>query len=323
MSTKEQVLAALAKEDAISGEYLARKLGVSRSAVWKAIEALRADGCTIEAVTNRGYRLMEEAKIVTEASIRRALTARELGRRIEVHDELDSTNIRAKALAMQGAANGTLICARGQTAGRGRFGRSFHAPMDAGAFMSLVLRPEVSAERAVLLTSMAAVATARAIERLADVRVEIKWVNDLYVGGRKVCGILSEAGMDFESGRLEYAVVGIGVNLARMKFPEPLREIATSIGNECGAQVSPSRLIAEICNCLEPLYETFDPIDFMQESRVRSNVLGRRIVVLRGNERFSAEAVDIDDCGGLVIRTARGLETVSSGEISVRWEDAR
>lgn len=321
MSTKERVLAALTKaENALSGEALAQELGVSRNAIWKAIEGLRADGYEIDAGTNRGYRLIKGADVITEAEIRRHLTGG-LGCAMELHAEIDSTNTRAKALAAQGAEHGTLVCASSQTGGRGRFGRKFHSPDGGGIYMSLILRPRIPAEQAVMITSMTAVAVARAIERLADVKVGIKWVNDLFIAGRKVCGILCEAGMDFESGQLEYAVVGIGVNTARAEFPEEIRDIATSIGNVCGHDISRSRLIAEICNCMDGLYPALGTNAFMEESRARSVVLGKRIAVLRGDSRFAATARDIDDQGGLVIETECGTEVVRSGEISIRLED--
>lgn len=319
MNTKDVILAALMEDKTLSGEHLAQQLGVSRSAIWKAVALLREEGYEIEATQNRGYRLCGENEIVSEAGVRRWLTAPTLGKVMEVHEEVDSTNLRAKALAAQGAAHGTLVAARRQTGGRGRFGRRFHSP-EGGVYMSLILRPELPAERAVMLTSMTAVATARAIERLADVRVEIKWVNDLYIHGRKICGILCEAGMDFESGQMEYAAVGIGVNTKKMDFPPELQSIATSIANECGVEVSQNRLIAEICACMEEAYAHLADGEFMAEYRARSNVIGQNIVVLRGDERFSARAVEIDDQGGLVIETKDGLQTVRSGEISIRWE---
>jgi len=257
---------------------------------------------------------------VSEAGIRRWLTAKELGGEIEVHRLIDSTNTRAKELAAEGAAHGTLVCAVEQTGGRGRFGRRFHSPENTGIYMSLILRPQLPAERAVMITSMTAVAVARAIERLAEVDVQIKWVNDLYIAGKKACGILCEAGVDFARGRLDYAVVGIGVNTGKMEFPEELADIATSIANVCGSEISNSRLVAEICNCMEELYPQLATGEFMAESRARSNVIGRNVTVLRGGEAFPARALDIDGEGSLVVETERGIETVHSGEISIRLE---
>lgn len=321
MSTKEMVLAALQEaEGFVSGEALATALQISRNAVWKAIGQLREDGLEIEAVTNRGYRWINTDARVTEAGIRRWLTAKQIGNNIQVHDVIDSTNTHAKGLAALGAPHGMLVCARSQTGGRGRFGRHFHSPDAGGIYMSLILRPQLPADRAVMTTSMVAVAVAQAVEKLADVDVKIKWVNDLYAQGKKICGILCEAGMDFESGQLDYVVVGIGVNTSPTEFPEEIREIATSVGNVCGHDISKSRLIAEICNNIEAMLPQLADGSFMAENRRRSNVIGHDIVVLRGGERFPAHAIGIDDEGSLVVETAEGVQTVHSGEVSVRWE---
>ncbi len=319
MSTKESVLRLLTdRQESLSGERIARRLGVSRNSVWKAIDRLRREGYQIEAVTNRGYRLTAAPDRVSAPEIERWLRAQTIGARMELHETLDSTNTRAKALAANGAPHGYLVIAESQSGGRGRMGRSFFSPEHSGVYITYVLRPRMLAERAVMITSMAAVAVARAIEAVAGVQVKIKWVNDLYVNDRKVCGILCEAGMDFESGQLEYAVLGIGVNVARMEFPAELKDIATSIGNACGRDVSRSRLIAEISNQLEALYGQLDSCAFMAESRARSNVIGRDVLVIRGDERYEAHAVDIDDQGRLVIETPAGIRRVGSGEISLK-----
>lgn len=324
MATKDRVLAALAEAGGeVSGEELARRLGLTRNSVWKAIARLREEGYAIDAATHRGYRLRGGREPLSEAGVRAHLTARTFGRALELHATIDSTNSRAKALAAQGAPHGTLVCARAQTGGRGRFGRPFYSPADGGVYMSFLLRPRLPAERAVLLTSMTAVAVARAIERLAEVEVKIKWVNDLFIGGKKVCGILCEAGMDFESGQLDYAVAGVGVNTARAAFPPELAEIATSVGNACGREISNNRLVAEICNEMEELYGSLADGGFMAEYRARSNVTGRRIWILRGGAREAAEALDVDDQGGLVVRTDAGVETLRSGEVSIRLEEGK
>ena len=319
MSTKNEVLEALMVEtEAISGERLARRLGITRNSVWKAIEQLRGEGYVIDAVTNRGYRLAEVPNRISEPEILRWTTARTLGRRLEVHQKLDSTNTRAKQLAAQGAPHGYLVCADSQDSGRGRFGRAFFSPEHSGIYITYILRPQMPAEQAVMLTSLAAVAVARAVEAVSGLEVGIKWVNDLYVNGRKLCGILCEASMDFESGMLEYAVLGIGINVARMDFPPELAEIATSIGNECQAQVSRSRLIAEISNQLEALYPQLETGAFMAENRARSIVIGRDVTVLRGDASIPAHVLDIDAQGRLVARTESGVIRVGAGEISLK-----
>ena len=319
MSTKDDVLSLLSDESRpVSGEKLARKLGVSRNAIWKAVDALRRDGYEFDAATNRGYLLVESPDRVSMAEIQKWLRPGDIGARMELHRQLDSTNNRAKSLAAGGAPHGCLVIAESQTGGKGRLGRSFFSPEHSGVYVTYVLRPNMLAEQAVMITSMAAVAVARAIETVADVEVGIKWINDLFINGRKVCGILCEASMDFESGQLEYAVLGIGVNVAKMEFPEELKDIATSVGNECGATVSRSRLIAEISNQLNALYGQLESREFMSESRARSIVLGRDVLVLRGEERIRARALKIDDQGRLMIRTASGIQHVNSGEVSLK-----
>ena len=151
--------------------------------------------------------------------------------------------------------------------------------------------------------------------------MKIKWVNDLYLGDRKICGILSEAGLDMEAGRLEYAVVGIGINVKRMAFPPELREIATSVGNETGGDPDRNRLIAEILNGLEALYGSLETGDFLQESRERSNVIGRKVTVIEGGMTYPARALDIDSQGRLVIETENGTSCLNYGEVSLRIAD--
>lgn len=319
-STREQVLnMLLAAGDAVSGSELARRLGISRSAVWKAIGQLREEGYAIDAATNRGYRIVGSGDVLSAYEIARQMQPGEIGSEIEMHDEIDSTNNRAKELAAKGAAHGTVVMAREQSMGRGRFGRRFHSPEGSGVYFSCILRPRIPADRAVMVTSMAAVAVARAIERVAEVKASIKWVNDVYIGRRKVCGILCEAGLDFESGQMQYVVMGIGVNVGKMEFPEELQEIATSISNECGKRVTRSSFAAALIDELNALYPKLEEASFMEEYRSRSNVIGREVEVLRGSERYGAKAVGISDEGSLIVETAGGAQQVlHSGEISLK-----
>lgn len=338
MSVKETVLEALVnhasgagEEDRyLSGGELAQNLGLSRNAVWKAVKQLEREGYRIDAVSNRGYRLLSDNDRVSVPAVGRYLQTRTLGRTLLVYPELDSTNNRLKELAGAGAETGTVVVADRQTGGKGRRGRRFFSPEGGGLYMSVLLRPSLLMEQAGFITSCAAVATARAVERTVtelspdtSLRVGIKWVNDLFLNGKKLCGILTEAGTDFESGQLEYAVLGIGVNLGKMAFPEELRSVATSVANECGVSVPRSRMTAAILNELEPLLEALEQpggaAAFLPESRERSVVLGREVTVLRGNETFDAAAVAIDDTGALVVRTPDGRETaLQSGEVSIR-----
>ncbi len=318
MQIREKALEVLGKGETVSGGLLARELGVSRNAVWKVMNQLRQQGYEIQAVTHRGYRLVSSPDLLSESGIRRWLRTRELGRELEIHDRLDSTNNRAKVLAASGAPNGLTVIADTQTGGRGRLGRSFFSPEHTGIYMTCILRPDCEPERASMLTSLAAVAVAEAIENTVEANVRIKWVNDLYLNDRKICGILSEAGLGMEAGRLEYAVVGIGINVKKTVFPPELQEIAGSIGNETGTEPDRNRLIAEILNRMEARMEELETGRFLEESRRRSNVIGRTVTVLEGGRQYPARAVGIDDMGRLLIETEQGTTCLNFGEVSLK-----
>ena len=210
------------------------------------------------------------------------------------------------------------MIADSQSGGKGRLGRSFFSPEHAGIYLTVILRPDCAPDRAGLLTSLAAVAAARAVEKISGADVKIKWVNDLYLNGKKICGILTEGGLGLEAGRLEYAVVGIGINVNRMEFPPELREIATSVGNETGTSPDRNRLIAEILNELDGLYGDLETGAFLEESRRRSNVIGREVTVIEGGRKYPAKAVDIDGQGRLVIKTEEGRTCLNYGEVSLK-----
>ena len=257
--------------------------------------------------------------VLSHAALKKLLLPGAIGAELEIHDMLASTNDRAKELAISDAPHGTVVLAKQQSAGRGRFGRVFHSPEGSGVYFSCILRPQLPAERAVMLTCMAAVAVAQAMEALADVDAKIKWVNDVYLGGRKACGILCEAGLDFASGKMDYVVMGIGVNVGFVEFPEELQEIATSLSNHCERAVSCTRFIAELVNRLNALYPLLETGGFMEEYRRRSNVIGRQVEVHRGGEHYPALAIDISADGNLIVRKADGSEeSLHSGEISLK-----
>lgn len=240
----------------------------------------------------------------------------------EYFSEIDSTNRYLKELANNGAPEGRVVLANRQSAGRGRLGRSFFSPEDKGIYMSILLRPDIELERSVLITSMTAVAVARAIERVSGVAAQIKWVNDIYINQKKVCGILTEAGINAETIRLDYAVVGIGINVGTMEFPEELQEIATSVSNECRQNVTKEALIEEILKELELWYPTLWNGSFLQESRERSILLGKEILVvdaLAEGGSYIAKAVDLNELGHLIIERNGNREVLNSGEVSIRF----
>ncbi len=192
----------------VSGEHMAQKLGVTRNTVWKAVKHLREAGYEISAVTNQGYRLLSESDVLSAGNIRRQLEPQASIAAIDVRESVTSTNTVLKELAEHGGREGMVVIAQRQTMGKGRLGRSFYSPQGGGLYMSVLLRPRFSAEEALSITTAAAVAVARAIDDVTGERAMIKWVNDVYFHGRKVCGILTEASVDFENSGLHYAVLG-------------------------------------------------------------------------------------------------------------------
>lgn len=319
MTIKEQILNILEthKGSFVSGEEIAEKLSVSRNAVWKGINSLKNDGHIITAVTNKGYCLSEKSNIFTSQSVYAYLSP-ELRERlnISVVPTVGSTNTELKTHAEKGGADGTVLIALEQTAGRGRLGRSFYSPKDTGLYMSILFRPDFSASEALSITACAAVAASMAIDTAANVETRIKWVNDIYLKGKKVCGILTEASIDFESGGLNYAVLGIGINLTTNTFPEELKEIAASV--VAGDTDLRAYISAEFLNSFFGYYGNLSEREFLSEYRNRSMLTGKEITFIRGNETFNGTVTGIDDEMRLIVRLSDGKEAVfSSGEVQL------
>lgn len=320
MTTKEKVLGVLLESGGfVSGETLAERLGISRNSVWKAVTSLRSDGFEIEAVTNKGYILSSEGTALSEPVIRKYLPEND-NRSIYIFDTIDSTNNYAKKLASEGAAHGTLVTADMQTAGRGRMGRSFCSPAGGSIYMSVVLRPKTDMQSSQLITSCIAAAAADAVDRVCGTDVKIKWVNDLYLNGKKICGILTEAAINFESGGLDYAVAGIGINLRSVKetFPEELLEIASSVEDETGKLPGRCRLIAQILENIDSYMQGIESKVFLEEYRRRSFITGMRVAVSKYDQERTATALGISDNAGLIVKYDDGTEEVlNSGEARI------
>lgn len=317
MNVKSELLSWLAKAEGkyISGSELAAELGVSRNAVWKAVKALEDEGFVIESVTARGYRLSPDSNRISAELISAANSAKRLGCKMVILDETDSTNNAAKELAAQGAVHGTVVTADHQTSGKGRMGRKFVSPPGMGLYMSVVIRPEFSTLFAPLITSAAAVAAAEAVEKLCGRDVHVKWVNDLYLNGRKICGILTEASLGLEANSLDYAVIGIGINVRRFDFGDELRERVTSIEDETGVRVDRNILCAEVLDRLEYRLGQIESRGHLDEYRRRELLTGNRITANVGLERIEGIALGTDDNANLVVRLDDGsVRSLSSGE---------
>jgi BirA family biotin operon repressor/biotin-[acetyl-CoA-carboxylase] ligase len=329
MNVKEKVLEVLEekKGESISGGELAAELGVSRNAVWKAVKSLQSEGYTITAATNRGYALAPENDILSVQSISKYLLPELKSLQLEVYKSIDSTNTRAKEYAAAGKPEGMIIIAEEQTAGRGRMGRKFYSPQMSGVYISFLLRPMFTVEESLFLTTAAAVAAAEAIEEASGVKAEIKWVNDVFCHGKKVCGILTEASVNVENSMLEYAVTGIGFNIREPEggFPEDIRDIAGPIfvkHMDCGEAMSDvdarSRIAAGMINHFWKYYEHLTEKTYMPEYRRRSFLIGKEVRTL-SEPSISGVAVDVDEDGHLILELPDGSRTaLSSGEVSVR-----
>ena len=323
MTVKEKVLSWLEKNRGryCSGEEIAESLGVTRASVWKAVKTLREEGFMIESVTGKGYRITDKNDILTAAGITAALRYAnpEL---LHVYDQIDSTNIRLTQMAREKAPHGTVVVANQQTAGRGRLGRKFASPPGSGIYLSVLIRPDTDLAGAVPVTSATAVAVCEAVRELTGKDAGIKWVNDIYIGDRKICGILTEAAADLESGGLASVVIGIGVNFRANPeaYPEEVMDRIGWIYGEEASEINRNELAAAIIDRTLYYAEHLSEKLFVEPYKEYSVVIGREIVCTRGSERFEARAVGIDDDGGLIVETAEGRKTLSSGEISVRWK---
>lgn len=325
--SRERVLTCLREcGDYVSGEALSRRLGLSRAAVWKAVDALRKEGYVIEARTGLGYRLAGTPDALTEPEIRSRLGAAiTVGRDLLCRAEVDSTNTWAKRLALEGAADGTVVVADCQTGGRGRLGRSFQSPAGKGVYLTALLRPSLTPESLLPVTALCAVAVCDAIEETCGLRPGIKWTNDLVLGGRKLCGILTELSLEAETGQIQYLVLGIGVNVLHRPedFSEDVARMATSLAMELGRPVSRPDLAAAEIRALDRLYgalESGDLAPWLAAYRRDCVTLGHRVQILSPDgRRETVEALDIDEQFGLVVRRRDGTrDVIRSGEVSVR-----
>ena len=314
MRIQDAVLDALEKNrgEYLSGEQLASSLGVSRNAVWKAIQKLEEAGHKIRAVPKRGYTLAPESDVLTVQSVSRFLDT-DMPVYLQVQTEVTSTNTLLKAQAEQGAPEGTVLIAESQTAGKGRLGRHFTSPPGTGIYFSLLLRPHCTAEKSLFITTTAAVAVCEAIEQVTGLNPQIKWVNDVLMNGRKLCGILTEATIEGETGTVSSLVVGIGINLQ----PNPACAIS-----DFGKPPRRAELAAAVLNHFEDVYmllEQGKEPELLEQYRERLCCINRPVTVSSPAGRYEAECVGLDENAHLLVKTADGqVNALSSGEISIR-----
>ena len=319
---KEEILRLLRSADGyISGQELCNRFGVSRTAVWKAINQLKEAGYEIEAQQNKGYRLMAAPDLMTEAEIKSLMHTEWVAKEVLYFDTIDSTNTKAQELAEKGYPSGTLVVADKQESGKGRRGRSWVSPSGTGIFMTLMIKPDINPNNASMLTLVAALAVAKAITSVTGEEALIKWPNDIVVNGKKVCGILTEMNAQFDY--INHIVVGIGINVHNESFPEEIIQMASSLMIEAGGKrFHRAQIIAETMSYFEQYYDTFlKTQDLSALVREYDELLVNRnksVRVLDPKEPFDGKAMGITPKGELIVDTWESRKLVSSGEVSVR-----
>ena len=320
MATKDEIFSLLlsCRGSFLSGEELAQSLGVSRAAVWKGVKALQEAGFPIDAQQNRGYRLETGLDILSAQGVR-GLLEPGLPLRVQLLNAVTSTNALLREQAAQGAPEGTVLLTGCQSQGRGRLGRSFFSPADTGVYLSVLLRPHWETPgQARSLTTLAALAACQAVTEIAGRQAQIKWVNDVFLEGRKVAGILTEAALSMEDGTLDYAVLGVGFNLYAPKqgFPPELEGIAGAI-LDAPRDNGKNALAAAFLNRFWALYR--NPEGYEAQYRQHCMVLGREIWVVTAQGERAARAVDLDGQCGLIVEYSDGSRQVlQAGEVRIR-----
>lgn len=320
MSITEKVLEFLENNRGkyVSGGDLAAELNVSRNSVWKAVNALKSRGYEIGAVTNKGYVLYEHNRIVSAQSIEKYINSDKI--RVEFREKVTSTNTVLKEIAEKGEDEGLLLAAAEQTAGKGRLGRSFLSPKGTGVYFSLLLKPKLKPADSLLITTCAAVAVAKAVEKNSEGETQIKWVNDVYKNGKKICGILTEASFDMEGGGIAWAVLGIGINMffPEGSLPDDLKDkVGAVFENDDFTSDDISRIVADTVNFFAEEYTRLTEKRFLADYRKRSYLDGKRISVIKSDGSYDAVCEGIDDDFRLRVRYSDGkTEYLSSGEVS-------
>ena len=310
------------KGNIVTGGQLASSLGVSRNAIWKAIRLLQDDGNEIVSIRNKGYILMNTNDTLFEKTIRDDLRTTFIGQKMKLLPVVHSTNQYLKELDTADAENGYVVIANEQNSGRGRRGRTFLSPKGEGIYLSILLKLDKERQDVRLLTICAAVAVSRAIENKCGISAEIKWVNDIFCKGKKVCGILTEAILSAELQELSTVIVGIGINTGSVQLE--INDIATSIGEITGIRGIRNSLIAEVLNQFETVYLDYigrgEKSDILKYYESRLFIIGRQVLVTSLEDSYVATVLGIDDMGALVVKDESGnIQNISTGEIKLKW----
>lgn len=322
LTMKTKILSMLRNQKTyVSGQEMCQELGVSRTAIWKCMNQLKEEGYTIEAISNKGYCLVESPNTITDYEVKSILGNQGMLDDIIYYDEIDSTNNRAKQLGNEQDKRQLLIIADQQTAGRGRRGRAWSNPKGTNIAMSFKLHPEIEPQNASRITLIAALALVEAITKVTGLDAKIKWPNDIIINGHKVCGILTE--MSSESDYIHYVVVGIGINVNGKDFPEDIKQIATSLYIEGEQEVKRAVLLAEVIKAFEAYYKKFlETQDLSNMTEQYNSFLvhnNKKVKIISGTDVTEGVAKGIDSEGSLLVELRNGaIKHVISGEVSVR-----
>lgn len=302
--------------DYISGESISKQLGISRAGVWKNINKLKSEGYKIDSVTNKGYKIISAPKLLSADGIQAGLKTEFIGKNIHFYLETDSTNTQSKLNS--DSPDGSLFVTECQKGGKGRLGRAWTSPSGIGIWFTLLLKPNLTPPQVPMITLIAGLAVCRSICKLGlDAR--IKWPNDIVIGSKKVCGILTE--MSAEMDRVNYVVCGIGINANTESFSEELQVKATSLMLEKGQKIDRCALLQDILYEFEQCYTEFLKngfSSFKSEYKKYCVTLNRTVSIIQNNQSTVAEAIDITDDGELIVKIDGETKVVSSGEVSVR-----
>lgn len=307
-------------DDFISGQEISEKLGVSRQAVWKSINALKEKGYEIQSVTNRGYRLVSSPNYLNESSLKSLLHNKIIGKNLIVLDSVNSTNDYLKKLGNEGCENGTVVAAREQTRGKGRLGRTWQSKKDDGIAFSVLLRPNVAPSEVSAITPLAGLAVCKAIREYTKLDCVIKWPNDIIIGRKKLVGILTEMSAEFDA--VEYVITGIGINVDHTSFPEEIAFKATSLLLETGRHIDKNEFLACVLEHLESEFVKnnleLTPTALSEYTDLCATV-GRSVTFQRGTRRISGMAVGVSEHGELKVMMSDGtICLVNSGEVTVQ-----
>ncbi len=319
---KAEILALLRENDKfVSGQELCNRFGVSRTAVWKVINQLKKEGYRIEAVQNKGYHMVSSPDLLSKYELESRMATAWLGKEIVYKETTGSTNADVRRMAEDGAENGLLVVADAQTSGKGRRGRQWESEKGTNLYFSMLLKPDIAPDKASMITLVAAYSVAKVIEKNTGLDAKIKWPNDIVVGKKKVCGILTE--MNMERDYIHHIVVGIGINVNEEEFPDEIRDMATSLKKEVGQIVSRANLLCDILLQFEKDYSAFlaaeDLKPFIDDYNKMLVNKGALVKVLDPKGEFSGIAGGINEEGMLIVFKENGhIEKVYAGEVSVR-----